>query len=263
MSLANINEILKKIDFKINPDQNIRKNYIYRIKKKLNKYIGNERKFLNSITKFKNVSKTDLDTIQKLSQFETMSQISVGFIINQISKNIKNDGVYINIGVWRGFSMFAGMLNTKCEVYGVDNFSHDYEDWNLKLDNLEEKNKAKNYFFQHFNQIKNENKHFFFDMDYKVFLKNWEKKNKLINFYYYDAEHSYKNQYENLILVKDYLAKDSIILIDDYNEPQVEQATLDFVNKFNNNFKIIKELKTANRLIHPTYANGLIFIQKI
>lgn len=258
-----INEILKKINFKIHPEKDIRKDYIYRIKKRLYKLTGNEKKFIDSNTKFENISKADLDAIQQLLLVDTMSRVSVGFIINQISKNLKSDGVYINIGVWRGFSMFAGMFNTQCEVYGVDNFSHDYKEGNPKLDNLYESSKARNYFFKYFDKIKNKEKHFFFDMDYKIFFKSWEKKNKLINFYYYDGEHSYKNQYENLIIVKDYLAKDAIILVDDYNMPVVERATLDFIHKFNNSFKIIKELKTGNRFIHPTYGNGLIFIQKI
>ena len=48
--------------------------------------------------------------------------------------------------------------------------------------------------------VPNKEKHFFYDIDYKNFFKLWEKKNKTINFYYYDAEHSYKNQYENLII---------------------------------------------------------------
>ena len=40
-----INEILKKINFKIHPGQDVRKDYIYRIKKRLFKLIGNEKKF--------------------------------------------------------------------------------------------------------------------------------------------------------------------------------------------------------------------------
>ena len=90
-----------------------------------------------------------------------------------------------------------------------------------------------------------------------------EKKNKTINFYYYDAEHSYKNQYENLIIANEFFKRGTIILIDDYNEHQVESATLDFISKFNSDFKILKEIKTANKYIHPTYANGIVLIEKI
>ena len=119
------------------------------------------------------------------------------------------------------------------------------------------------YFFNHLNQLQNKSKHFFYETDYKNFFKLWKKKNKAINFYYYDGEHSYDNQYENLIIAKEFFIPGTIILIDDYNEKQVEKATLDFVTKFKSNFKILKEIKTANKYIHPTYANGLVLIEKI
>ena len=128
-----VNKILNKIEFKIKPDKNIRKEYIYRLKKYFYKIINKEKDFINSNTIFNDIEDNDLFMINKLSTIDTMSKISVGFLINQICKNLNNNGVYLNIGVWRGFSMFAGMLNTTCEVYGVDNFSFDYEDANSSL----------------------------------------------------------------------------------------------------------------------------------
>ena len=159
--------------------------------------------------------------------------------------------------------MFSGMLNTNCEVYGVDNFSFDYEDGDSSLNNSIEETKARKYFFEHFNNLKKENKHFFYDVDYRKFFELWEKKNKSIDFYYYDGEHSYKNQLDNLIIANNFLNTGSVILVDDYNEIEVENATLDFVSKYNSNFKILKEIKTANKYIHPTYANGIILIEKV
>ena len=100
-------------------------------------------------------------------------------------------------------------------------------------------------------------------MDYKFFFNTWEQRKKGIDFYYYDGEHSYNNQYDNLVIAKDFLKKDAIILIDDYNEMQVEDATLDFVSKFNSSFRIIKKIKTANKYIHPSFANGIVLIEKV
>jgi len=258
-----INNILSKIKFKIQPNQNIREEYVYRIKKNFYKLIRQDKKFIDSNTIFENVEYSDLNTIRQLCSIDTMSKISIGFLINQICKNLKSGGVYLNIGVWRGFSMFAGMLNTKCEVYGVDNFSFDYADGNSSLNNREEEKKAREYFNKNFNKFKNREKHFFFDMDYKNFFQAWESRKKNIDFYYYDGEHSYKNQYDNLIIAKDFFKKGTIILIDDYNEAYVQQATLDFVSKFNFSFGILKEIKTANKYIHPSFANGIVLIEKI
>ena len=258
-----INEILSKIEFKIKPDQNIRKEYIYRIKKRIYKFLNMEKKFINSNTVFSNIDKDEEDAINKLLSIDTMCKISIGFIINQICKNLGGNGVYLNIGVWRGFSMFAGMLNTNCEVYGVDNFSFDYEDGDDSLINKIEESNARKYFYEHLNHFQNKNKHFFFDIEYKEFFKLWEKEKKAIDFYFYDGEHSYQNQYDNLLIANNFLKKGSVILVDDYNELHVEKATLDFVARFDSNFKILREFKTSNKYIHPTYANGIILIEKI
>jgi len=254
-----IKKIFQKIDFKISPDKNIRNLYIYRIKKKIYKIFNKEKNFINSITKFKNIDKSDTEMLEILKNFETMSRISIGFLINQIAKNLTKDQLYLNIGVWRGFSMFSAMLNTSCFVHGVDDFSHDI----ITRPNLKESNFTKNYFYQNFNKIKVSPKHFFHDMDYLVFFKNFEKENKGIDFYYYDADHTYKAQYDNLCIVHNFLKKNSLILIDDYNEIQVQEATQDFIEKNKKNYKILEIIKTANRFIHPTFANGLILFEKI
>jgi len=258
-----LNEILGKIEFKIKPNQNIRKEYIYRIKKKIYKIFNKEKKFINSNTIFKNLKQDEQEVLNKISLIDTMSKISIGFIVNQICKNLKSEDVYLNIGVWRGFTMFAGMINTECEVYGVDNFSFNYNESNNSLNNIVEEKKARTYFSAQLKKFQDEKKHFFFDMDYKKFFTLWEKRKKAIDFYYYDGEHSYDNQYQNLIIANNFFKRGTIILVDDYNEDNVEKATLDFVAKFDSDFKILKEIKTANKYIHPTYANGIVLIEKI
>jgi len=83
-----VNKILSKIEFKIKPNKNIRKEYLYRIKKNFYKLINHEKKFVNSLTVFKDIEESDFDTIEKLSTIDTMSKISIGFLINQICKNL-------------------------------------------------------------------------------------------------------------------------------------------------------------------------------
>ena len=43
-----VENILKKISFKIQPEQNIRKEYFYRIKKAFYKLINKEKEYINS-----------------------------------------------------------------------------------------------------------------------------------------------------------------------------------------------------------------------
>ena len=104
--------------------------------------------------------------------------------------------------------------------------------------------------------------HSFYEDDYKIFFKNFEKNNEKIDFYYYDGEHSYKNQYDNLEIVENFLSRGSIIMIDDINFVEVETATKDFINKNISKYEIIKEIKTANNNCHPSFWNGIIIIKR-
>ena len=96
----------------------------------------------------------------------------------------------------------------------------------------------------------------------KLFLKILKKKNEKVSFYYYDGEHSYKNQYENLEIANNFLDKGSIVLIDDINFLEVEKGTKDFLNKTNSKFKVLKEIKTANNHCHPSFWNGIMILEK-
>jgi len=244
----NIDNIFENIDFKIKPNQNYRKEYIFRIKKIIYKILNKEKDFFFSNLIIKNKDKSDLILKKELMKIDSMSTYAIGHVINKICQKLNNDENYVNIGVWKGFSLIAGMLNTNCSVYGNDNFS--------QFDGPKEE------FTKKFNLLKNEEKHFFYECDYKNFFIKYEKLNKPINFYYYDGEHSYKNQFENLIIAKDYFKSGTIILVDDVNFQEVEAGTKDFINKYPNDYKILKDIKTANNHCHPSYWNGLFLFQK-
>ena len=244
----NINDIFENIDFKIKPNQDYRKEYIFRAKKLIYKIFNKEKNFIFSNLIIKNKKKSDLILKKELLKIDSMSTFAIGYVINKICQELNDNENYVNIGVWKGFSMIAGMLNTNCNVYGNDNFS--------QFDG------PKKEFMRKFNSLKNEEKHFFYECDYKDFFKNFEKLKKSISFYYYDGEHSYKNQFENLIIAKEYFKSGTIILVDDVNFQEVESGTKDFISKYPNEYKIIKDIKTANNHCHPSYWNGLFLFQK-
>ena len=90
------------------------------------------------------------------------------------------------------------------------------------------------------------------------FLKHGKKK---IDFYIYDAWHSYEQQYKNLEIANEFFSKNCLIYIDDYNDHEVENGTLDFINKYSGKYTILKEVKTGFNM-HPTYWNGFILFKK-
>ena len=242
-----IENLFNQISFKIKPEDNYRKAYLFRLYKMFYKLLNKEKEFEFKNCKIKTGNESE-KLKKALLQIDSMSTYATGHLINQICKKLKNDQLYLNIGCWKGFSLIAGMIETNCQVIGVDNFS--------------EFGGPKETLVQNFNKYKNIKLHKFYELDYIDFFNKFEKEKKSINFYFYDGEHSYKNQYENLILVDQFLANDAIIMIDDINFIDVENASKDFVSKYSKNYKILREIKTANNHCHPSYWNGLMFIKK-
>ena len=251
----NIDQIINNIDFKyVNQNDIANDNLHYKFKKyifylkaliKYQKlrhftfYENTNSKIYNS--EFKNFSKI-------MQSIEGMSTIANAWIINQISSNLKENQNYINIGCWKGFSLIAGMINTKCSVYGVDNFS-----W---------VDAPRKEFYENFDFYKNEKKHFFYDGDYVKFLKEWENKKEYIDFYFFDGPHTYNDQYQSLELASNFFRNGSVILVDDTNWEEPREATMDFIKNSKNKYKVLHDLK-CNHARHPTYWNGLIILQKI
>ena len=243
-----IENIFNKITFIIKPEDNYRNAYFFRFKKGLCKLIDLDRKFtFSNCILDKDVENINLK--KALLKIDSMSTYAIGHLVNQICQRLTENQIYLNIGCWKGFTLISGMLGTSCKVIGVDNFS--------QFDG------PKNIFYSNFEKYKNKKKHFFYDQDYKVFFKNFEKKNEKVSFYYYDGEHSYKNQYENLEIADNVLDKNSIVLIDDINFQEVEKGTKDFLNKTKSNYKVLKEIKTANNHCHPSFWNGIMILKKL
>mgnify|MGYP001166270266 FL=1 len=241
-----IENIFKDINFKINPNIDYRKSYNYRLIKGFLKFFNKDKEYDFSNLLLSQANE-DLDLKKALLMIESMSTYAIGYVINRICKNLSSNQLFLNIGVWKGFSLVSAMINTKCEVIGIDNFS--------QFDG------PRTIFIENFNKYKKDN-HYFYEQDYLIFFKNFEKNSKFIDFYFYDGEHSYENQYKNLEIADQFLKEGSIILIDDINFNEVYQGTMDFISKSNSKYKILKEIKTANNHCHPSYWNGIIILEK-
>lgn len=250
-----IDQIINNIEFKyVNQSDIANNNFRYKFKKyifylkaliKYQKlrhftfYENTNLKMYNS--EFQNFSK-------KMKSIEGMSTIANAWIINQIASNLDKNQNYVNIGCWKGFSLIAGMINTKCSVYGVDNFT-----W------IDAPRKE---FYNNFNNYKNDKKHFFYEGDYVKFLQQWDGEKNYIDFYFFDGPHTYNDQYQSLELASNFFRSGTVILVDDTNWEEPREATMDFIKNNNNKYKILHDLK-CNHARHPTYWNGLIILQKL
>ncbi|MFL2510583.1 MAG: class I SAM-dependent methyltransferase [Alphaproteobacteria bacterium] len=253
--MVDLDKIVKEISFKyIFPDDEVNNFLSYKYKKYLfylrSLLVNKELRHFTYIsnTLIENQADEFIQFKKSMQKIEGMSTIANAWIINQIAKDLDPTENYLNIGCWKGFSLIAGMLNTKCNVFGVDNFS-----W---------KEKANIIFYENFSNHRKTDKHFFYEGDYVDYLKQWSMKNRYINFYFYDGPHTYNDQYQSLEIASEFFTKNTIILVDDTNWTEPREATMDFIAKNDKDYKILKDLKCSHAK-HPTFWNGLIIFKKI
>jgi hypothetical protein len=180
-----------------------------------------------------------------LLKIPRMSTFAIGAIINKGISDMSREQCFLNVGVWHGFSYLSGMINNQMKTcIGVDNFS--------------EFGGPRDQFYERYLASRSP-AHQFFEMDYKHYLK--EKHTGKIGFYIYDGEHDYANHLLGLRLAEPYFSDDCIILVDDTNVDEPRCATLDFMRKSKNRYKILLDIQTLfNR--HPTFWNGIMVLKK-
>lgn len=185
-------------------------------------------------------------TITPIWSTPKMSTFAIGAIINRMVLQMPKDQVYVNVGVWNGYSFLAGMVNNPHKTcIGIDNFS--------------QFKGPRAAFMQRFFQFKSPNHHFF-DMDYIQYFKDMH--NYPIGCYFFDGPHDYGNQLQGLEIAEPYFAEGCIILVDDTNWPDPRQATLDFMANHPGEYRLLTDVSTySNR--HPTFWNGLMVLQKV
>ncbi|NEO55487.1 MAG: class I SAM-dependent methyltransferase [Okeania sp. SIO3B5] len=210
-------------------------------------FLGKSLTYDEANIRFKNRDKEIKSNLSFLRKIPKMSTIAIGYLINEITKFLEPDECYLNIGCWRGYSFFAGVLNHNCFSIGIDNFS--------------EFGGPKAEFLKDYEQVKHP-KSSFFDLDYQEYFESYHNTDTKIGFYFYDGNHSYDHQKESLDVAKPYFSKNVIILVDDTNTNEARSATLEFVKENHPHYEIIfDQLTYING--HPTFWNGLMILRKV
>lgn len=182
-----------------------------------------------------------------LLQTPRLSTVPIAYFINRFVQNMPKDQSYLNIGVWCGFSFFAGIIgNEDSRCVGVDNFT-------------DPDPRGTKHIFEHQYKKFITPRSTFFEMDYLDYFNSVHK--EPIGVYFYDGDHAYEHQLKALEVADPDIAFGGYILVDDINDEDPYRATMDFVNKRNSEYKIVFDVKTANNA-HPTFWNGLLVIKK-
>lgn len=190
---------------------------------------------------------TTLEYLQKICTIPRMSTIAIGALINFIVSQMKDDTAFVNVGVWHGFTLLAGMVNNPQKTcIGVDNFS--------------EYGGPQNEFLDRFATYKSDHHHFF-NMGYENYFQSFHK-NTPIGFYLYDGDHSQTEQRRGLEIAEPYFADDCIIMVDDINWYAPLAGSLEFMANSVHKYKILVQQHTLHNC-HPTYWNGFLLVQKV
>lgn len=184
--------------------------------------------------------------LRGLSRIPKMSTIAMGAMINRGVAQMNADEIFVNVGVWHGYTFLAGMVgNPDKRCTGVDNFS--------------QFGGPRDDFLRRFKALKSEH-HYFHDMDYKDYFSKTHQ--GPIGFYIYDGGHEYEDQLKGLEMAEPYFSDRCIVLVDDTNWPDPRQATLDFIAESANRYRVLLDISTHSNC-HPTVWNGVLVFQRI
>jgi cephalosporin hydroxylase len=208
------------------------------------KKVGTSLEFMNTkIPEHEHIMKYNL---QEICYMPRMSTFAIAAMINRGVSQMSDAHVFVNVGVWHGFSFLSGIIHNEAKTcIGIDNFS--------------EFGGPRNSFLKRFNTYKSSNHHFY-EMDYHAYLSRIHK--DPIGFYIYDGDHSYENQLMGLQQAEPFFAHGCIILIDDSNYEHVRQATLDFIARSPYAYRIILDRTTCCNY-HLTLWNGVMILQRV
>jgi hypothetical protein len=176
-----------------------------------------------------------------------MSTFALGAVLNRAVAAMPADQVYVNVGVWQGFTYFAGALgNAEKRCIGVDNFSG----WG--------KEDVRIAFEDRLARIGTPSQ-IMHTMDYREYFEKVH--HDPIGVYVYDGDHAYEHQLNGLRIAEPYFADGCVVVVDDTNWRDPYGATLDFIAQSDRRWDMLLDCDTS-ATGHPTWWNGVMVIQE-
>lgn len=185
------------------------------------------------------------ERLAQLHFLPAFSAVPIVALLHLAVGAMPSDRVYLNIGVWQGYSFFAAFLEQADKLgIGVDNFS--------------EFGTPQARFYRDFKRFAHAPQQRFYEMDYQDYFARVHREQ--IGVYFFDGPHTYLDQLQALELADPHLAAGALILIDDFNQAEVRQASQDFLRD-HSDYAVLAALPTAHNG-HPTFWNGLLILQR-
>lgn len=178
------------------------------------------------------------------SVYNYMSTPTIYGLLRQLVQ--ETGGPYLEVGSYRGQSLLAAGSGTDIECIGIDNFTGT----GYRADNepiLMEQ-------IAPYDNIR------FFKMHYQEGFEAVKKMRKKFGVIFLDGPHGERETLEQLELAAKLVKKGGFIVVDDFNQIDVDSAFISFMVN-NKSFDAILEEKTQTKQ-DPTWWNGIAVIQK-
>jgi methyltransferase family protein len=189
--------------------------------------------------------------VAPLLRVPRLSTYPIGVLVNRAVASMPASSGYVNVGVWHGFTLLAGMAgNEGRRCIGIDNFSEDI---------VPAYGEVRTSFMERFERLRGP-LHEFHELDYRDYFDRVHE--GPIGAYLYDGEHSYANQLGGLEAAEPFFVPGSVVFVDDAFAPEAREATMTFVNRRQGEYEVIFDRATASKG-HPTFWNGILVFRKL
>jgi protein O-GlcNAc transferase len=150
--------------------------------------------------------------------------------------------VYVEVGCYKGASLVgAAASNPHARIFACDNFSQFDGAADALRRTLDARTES--------GQVT------FHDADFRDFMAAAPWRPARIGAYFYDGGHSFRDQYDGVVLALPHLADDAVVIIDDTNKRAARSAN-DLVAHALPGFELVLDLRTPGNH-SPTWWNGV------
>jgi len=191
-----------------------------------------------------------------LVDIEGLSTPKVCNLLNQLVKKMHPQESYLEIGTWKGLTLFSAALNNHGKnCIGCDKFRFygQFTGWGFLA------KKAMNENIRRF-MPRSATIRFHHMKSEELFDRKLVK--APVGIYFYDGDHSFNGTRDNLISAFPLLSKKSVLLVDDWNDPVIRGAT--FCALKDQNIEVLWQQELAGNHSQDGWWNGLgvFYIQK-
>jgi len=166
---------------------------------------------------------------------EGMSGRKYRYFINNLISRIENPA-YLEVGSWMGSTACAAIHGNALTITCIDN-------WSLF-------GGPKDEFLKNISNTFNPNVNFkFIESDFRKI--DFSQLGTIFNVYLFDGPHEERDQFDGIIVAQPALTDTYILIVDDWNWPDVRNGTLSALTKLNSKILSSIEILTNQNNVHP------------